>query len=213
MHRVVSLIFCIFPLTSQAAPKEPVALESGISPDGRFEVVLESDRDTPSYANYEMKGDTTAFPGFLIIERKTGKSLIRIEYPADPETDEQPLRKHTEVKWSPTSLAVAINTHERFYSHLSLAAYDSKHSKFKEIQLPDYKTLTGFPQPDSDQLRPRGFESVLSWNAKGNFVYELGLSPEASYNGPDPLHHIVELSISASGCKVVKRIPIKDSDG
>ena len=72
---MLSLILAALALGSSAlaAPLEPVALENGVSPTKRHDVVLEADKDTPSFERYEMKGDESQFPRFFIRELPSGK--------------------------------------------------------------------------------------------------------------------------------------------
>ena len=205
----IFLTLCTF---ATAAPLEPVALENGVSPTKRHEVVLEADKDTPSYARYEMKGNDSQFPGFLIRELPSGKTIGRFSCIADPNSDEQPLRSHVKILWRPDGGAVAICTSERFYSYTNVFALDPKSGKFVEVQFPDYKTLTGFPEPNTDQLKPRGFSSVQRWTSEGDLVYEIYLSPLATYRGADPLRHRVTLQVTPKRMKVIRREPDPKDD-
>lgn len=196
-----------------AAPLEPVALENGVSPTKRYEVVLEADKDSPSFKRYEMKGDASQFPRFLIREISSGKTVGSLPWTGDPGSDEQPLRKHCEIIWRGDGGAVAINTHERFYSYTSVFVLDPKSGKFTEVLFPDYKTLTGFPEPNVDQLKPCGRDRVLGWTQKGDLVYGISLTPLASYKGNDPLNHRIELRVSPKGMKVIRRDADPKDDG
>lgn len=196
--------------TAAFAQNEPVPLENGKSPDGRFEVVLEADKDTPGYEKYEMKGGS--YPAFLILDQESGKALVRIEFPGDVQSDQQPLRKHTKILWSPKSSAVAINTDERFYSHLTLAAFDEESGVFKKVIVPDYMTLTGFPDPPREQLRARGREFAEGWTEDGHLIYRLRYAPMPSFEGDDPLRHRIELAVESDGFKVVRRLPLEETE-
>jgi hypothetical protein len=202
------LCFLLFLMVfAQLSGAQTRALENGVSPDGRFEVVLEADIDDPAFSRYELKGEDDQFPAYLVLQRQSGKILMRIRYPADSHSDKQPLRKHTKVLWSPLSTAVAINTRERFYTHTSLAVFDPGKVEFRRVELPDYETLTSFSKPDSRKLKPRGASWVSAWTSEGHFIYESRLASLVDEE-LDPLRHRVELSIGAEGCKVVKRLPI-----
>ena len=201
------LILIILTICSYAvgSPLEPVALENGVSPTKHHEVVLEADKDTPSFARYEMKGDDSQFPKFLIRELPSGKVVGRLSWPGDPGSDKQPLRSHTKILWHPDGGAVAINTDERFYSFTNIFSLDPKSGKFVEVKFPDYKALTGFPEPNTNQLQPRGFSRVVGWTKEGGLVYETSVTPLPSYNGADPLSHRVTLRVTSKGMKVIRR--------
>ncbi len=191
-----------------AAPDEPVALKDGTSPNKRFEIVLEADKDTPSFAAYELKGDS--YPKFLVREVSTGKIVGRLACVGDSQSDAMPLREHATLFWRQDSLAVVINTSERFYSHSVVLAYDLAKKEFREVAFPDYKTSTGFAVPSSDDLRPRGFSSARGWDDDGRLTYEIMLVPGAAYRGADPLYHRITLHVSPGGMEVVSREALKN---
>jgi hypothetical protein len=192
-----------------AAPLEPVALESGVSPTKQYDVVLEADKDTPAFDRYEMKGDDSQFPRFFIRHLPSGTTVGSLRWPGDPSGgDSQPLRSHTKVLWSPDGSAVAINTDERFYSFTSVLASDPKSGKFVRVQFPDYKKLTGHATPKSEDLKPRGFSQSVCWTPKGFLVYEFGYSPAASYSGSDPLHYRITLRVTSRGMEVISSEPL-----
>lgn len=196
-----------------AAPSEPVALEDGLSPDKRYEVVLEADKDTPSFARYEFKGDASQYPKFLIRDTATGRIVGRQKWPGDSTAgDERMLRNHARVLWRADGGAVAINTDERFYSYTSVLARGPKDVEFICVSFPDYKTLTGFAMPNSDDLRPRGFASATEWNSQGLLVYHFESSPLPSYKGVDPLKHRVTLRVTERGMEVFSREALKNND-
>jgi hypothetical protein len=200
---VLALLALANPLL--AAPSEPVALKDGISPTKQHEVVLEADKDTPSFERYELKGDDSQFPRFLIRELPGGKTVGSLKWPGDTSGDSPPLRNHTQILWHPNGTAVAITTSERYYSQTNILALDPKTGKFLELRFPDYKTLTGYPKPKSDDLRPRGFGTALRWTEKGFLLYEMSSMPGASYKGTDPLHHRITLRVTPQGMEVVDR--------
>ncbi len=169
----------------------PDALEGGTSPNRRHEVVLDTAPETPV---------------LLVRELPSHHVVGRLEWPGDPTGgDTQPLRTHAKVLWQPTGEAVAINTDERFYAYTSVLARQPESGKFVHVQFPDYKTLTGFPPPNPEHLRPRGFARSLRWTPEGHLVYVIGYAPDASYDGPDPLSHRITLSVTPTGMKVIRR--------
>jgi hypothetical protein len=199
----LALSFLLVSAALAAPPSEPVGLEGGISPTKRHEVVLEADKDTPTYRSYEFKEDSG--PKILIRELPGKRVVAKLLWPGDPNSDAQPLRTHTAVLWSPDGECVAINTSERHYAHSSVFARDPESGKFVEVEVPDYKTMTGFAPPDSDKLRARGFANALSWTPEGHLVYILRLSPGGLYEGKDPLVHRTTLRVTPKGMVVVRR--------
>ena len=174
-----------------ALADSPDALEGGTSPSKRHEVVLDTAAETP----------------LLLVRELPGNRVVgRLEWPGDPSGgDTQPLRTHAAVLWQPTGEAVAINTDERLYAYTSVLARQPESGKFVQLQFPDYKTLTGFPPPNPDQLRPRAFTRAVAWTADGNLIYAIGYSPDASYEGADPLSHRITLRITSKGMEVIRR--------
>lgn len=186
------LPLCLLGMFAMAAA--PDTLEGGVSPTKQHEVVLDAEPETPVLLIRELPG-----------HREVG----RIEWPGDPTGgDEQPLRTHASVLWRPGGEAVAINTNERFYSGTSVLARLPQTGRFVEVKFPDYKTLTGYPLPNSEHLRPRGAGLATRWTPEGHLVYEMILSPAASYTCPDPLRHRITLQVTSEGMKVIHREPL-----
>ncbi|MDF3056131.1 MAG: hypothetical protein K0R17_346 [Rariglobus sp.] len=202
--RILLTVLLAFATTVFGAPPEPVALENGTAPTKRYEVVLEADKDTPKFQRYEFKGDDSQFPAILIRQLPNGGIVGRLSWPGDAHSDDQPLRSHTTVLWHPRGDVVAINTNERNYAYSSIFALQSDTGKFVEVRFPDYKTLTGFPTPNSDQLRPRGFGRAVRWTKEGHLIYTLRLLPE-TYTGADPLSHRITLRVTPKGMEVIRR--------
>jgi len=185
-------------------PAEPVALKNSVSPNGLYEVFLEADKDTPSYKNYKMQADESSRPAFLLFNKKDQLSSARTLFKANVNDGQSPLRNLTNVLWRADSQAVAINTGTLPGNELSLLVWNSQLAKFTEARLPDYEKLTGFPMPDIFLLTRS--QSAKTWTPDGHLIYEIKFVPIEEYTGPDPLHHLVELSVSSEGCKVVKRL-------
>jgi hypothetical protein len=207
MKRVIPLLWVLC-CTAIAGPAEPVALENGASPNGKYDVVLEADKDTPSYSKYEFKADNS--PKLLLRELRSKKILQTLSYPCDPDSDMRPLREHTGIIWRPDSGALVINTSERFYSHMNVFVLNKKAGLFQEVNLPSYKSMTGFDVPKSEDLMARGHSSGTNWTEDGLLVYEIFLSPAGSYNGKDPLTHRVFLRLKPNEMEVVRHEPITD---
>ena len=203
--RTALLTVFAFAVELIAAPPEPVPLEHGVSPNKRYDVVLEADKDTPAFQRYEFKGDDSEFPAFLVRELPSHRIVARLTWPGDASAgDEQPLRSHTRVLWSPAGDAVIVNTNERFYSYSSVLTVQPETGRFVQVPFPDYKTLTGFEPPDSSQLRARGFTRA-EWTPEGLLVYAISSSPQPSYDGPDPLRHRITLRVTPTRMEVVGR--------
>ena len=196
-------------LIASADPSIGVALENGVSPDKKFEVVLEADKDTPLYKKYEFKGGNDQFPAFLIREIQTGKVMARVGWVGDADSDQRSLRSKSNVYWNPSGTAVILNTSERNYSHSCIWAIDKKSGEFKRLEFPDYKTMTGFEAPSSDDLRPRGFSSS-SWTKDGDLKCEFVLSPLNPKDGGDPMRHKITLRLGPGGIEVIGREKLKE---
>lgn len=208
MRLLPFILFLALPINA-AELASGVALENGVSPDKRREVVLEADKGSPRYEAYEFKGGDDQYPAFLIREVKTGSILARAGWRGDAGSDTQPLRRHSQVSWNPAGTAVILNTGERFYSHSNVWAFDEATGTFKEIELPNYKTMTGYETPNPDDLHPRGHNSA-AWTKDGNLVYEIILSPLNRKEGGDPFRHKITLRLGAKGFEVISREPLKN---
>ena len=177
-----------------------VAVPKSVSPAGKIQAVMDVDRDPK--ISPEWKGDS--FPQIEITEKDTGRVLASIKYFGAAGDDARPLREHVRLSWRHDSKAFAITIDDRFYSSSKVFAL-SKESKFVEVAFPSYETMTGFPVPDSDQLRPRGRSSVEGWNSEGRLIYSIFMSPLPSYSGDDPLEHTVLLDVAPEGMTLVKK--------
>lgn len=180
-----------------------VALENGVSPSRKFEVVLEADKGSPRFERYEFKGDNDQYPAFLILEVASGKILTRVPWGSDS-SDWPSLREGSKVSWNPAGDSVILNTSSRFYSASSIWSFDVKSGVFKKTELPDYKTLTGFNEPKSADLRPRA-GAYSSWNDHGDLVHEITLSPLVEPKNGDPMRHRITLHMRPKGWTVVSR--------
>ena len=183
-------------------------MEDGTSPNGKYDVVLEADKDTPTYQKYEMKGEDV--PRLLVREIASKKVISSLPFPSDLDSDQRPLRDHTKVIWRADSAALIINTHERFYSYTNILVLDPKNLRFRDLEFPDYKQLTGLEAPKAEDLTSRSHEYGREWSKEGLLVYEMLLHRSGTYNGDDPLHHRVFLRVGTDGMEVVRHEPITD---
>jgi len=110
------------------------------------------------------------------------------------------------------SKAFAITIDDRFYSSSKIFAL-TKELKFVEVAFPSYETMTGFPAPASDQLRPRGRWSVQGWDSEGRLIYSIFMSPRPSYSGDDPLEHTVLLDVTAEKMTPAKKTKAEQDGG
>ena len=185
-----------------AAPSEPVQLAEGASPDGRFEVVLEADVDTPRYQTYALKGGDEDFPAFLLLDARNGTPMIRVPWPGASDPSLPPLRNATAVLWRDDSRAVAINIREPHYWYTLLLVWDATTRSFASVELPSFTELSGRPAPNPEDLRARGVEEAESWTQAGHLVYYFGLSELRRVDYP--LTYRATLRVSPSGCQVVR---------
>jgi len=176
------------------------AVPESVSPDGKVHAVMDVDRD--STISPEWKDES--LPKIEITEKATGRVLSSIKYFGAAGDDTRPLREHVRLRWRSDSTAFAITINDRFYSSSQVFAL-SKESKFVEVAFPSYKTMTGFPVPDSKQLRSRIRSSVDGWDLQGQLIYHIFMSPLPSYSGDDPLEHTVLLHVTAKGMVPAKK--------
>jgi len=206
---LLSLLLSI-PLLCRA---EPAAIENGRSPDGRFEVVIECDKDSPDYKDrYKLKGGDEDYPALLIRRVRSGKVLLRIPWPGDPNTDEQLLSTHCKILWDPQSHLVAMNTNERFYSYTEVYRFQPKENSFSEVPLPSYPRLTGYPTPNTQLLKARSHEWATGWSRRGNLIYYILLSPRGTYTGEDTMYHRVAISFAKRKPRVAARRMLPRND-
>lgn len=176
--------------SSLAYSETPVVPESR-SPDGEMYAMMDVDRDPKISPEWKEE----SFPRIEITQKGTGKILESIEYFGADGDDERPLREHVRVHWRPDSKAFSITIDDRFYSPCKVFAL-SGDGKFKEVEFPSYTAMTGFPDPNSDELKPKGRWTVEGWNSDGRLILYIFMSPLASYSGKDPLEHTVLLDVT-----------------
>jgi hypothetical protein len=202
--KAILAVTCFAILTGSAEPSKGIALANGLSPDKKFEVVLEAEKGTAAYDAYEFKGEAKEFPAFLIRDSKSEKVLTRVRWEGDANSDDQPLSSHSGVSWNPAGTVVILSTRARNYSGSSIWAFDQATGGFKELNLPDYKTMTGYEAPDSDDLHARVHSSTV-WTKDGDLVYKLVLDSRKPEEGGDPLRHKTTLRLGKEGFEVIKR--------
>ncbi len=168
-----------------------VGVPDSDSPDGMFYAVMDVDRD-PKIDPEWKKG---SYPRVEITDKESGEVITSIEYFGSPADDQRPLRDHVLVKWRSDCTAFSITIRERFYSWSQI--YGKKEDgTYASIDFPTYEEMTGFPQPSSEHLRPRGRGTVTGWNKDGHLVYDLFASPLPSFVSNDPLVHRIMLKVA-----------------
>lgn len=188
------LLSLLLSLAIVAAKADIPIIEKSESPDGRFYAVMDIDRDPKIHP--EWKGDS--YPKIEITEKATRKVFVSIEYSGSPGDDLSPLREHVSVVWRQDSQAFAVNVDDRFYTSCNVYVF-GKDAKFVSVPIPDYQTMTGFPEPDVDHLRAIGRTSVRDWDQKGRLIYNIFFSPLVTFTGNDPLVHRVYLRVTETG--------------
>jgi len=189
--RLALLTLLVF--TAVAVAEIPEVPKS-LSPDQKIHAVMDVDRDPQ--ISPEWKGDS--FPKIEITQKHTGRVLASIEYFGAVGDDARPLREHVNVTWRSDSKAFAVTIDDRFYSASKVFVL-GKESKFVEVSFPSYQAMTGYPAPNSDQLRPRGRSSVEGWDSQGRLIYSIFMRPLPSYSGNDPLKHKILLEVTPEG--------------
>jgi len=172
-----------------------------LSPDGKIHVVMDVDRDHK--ISPEWKDNSS--PKIEVTQKDTGRVLASIEYFGAVGDDARPLRDHVHVSWRPDTKAFAVAIDDRFYSTSKVFALN-KDSKFVEVEFPSYETMTGFPLPKSDQLKPQGRWRVDGWDSEGRLILYVFMSPSSAYSGDDPLEHTILLEVTPE-----KMVPAKKS--
>lgn len=175
-------------------------VQGSVSPDGKYHVVMDIDRD--STISPEYKSDS--YPMIEVTEIKTGKIVSSLSYFGSIADDARPLRDHLSILWRKDSTALAINISDRFYAFSKVLAKD-KQGLYGIVSFPTYTQMTGFPAPDVKQLRPRGWARVEGWDKSENLVYLISYSPLPTYQGRDPLKHKILLKVSAN-----RMIPVEE---
>lgn len=118
-------------------------------------------------------------------------------------TTEKDTWKDSEYKlWRGDLKACGWTKSERFYSWSSVSIISD--GEMKSVALPSYEKMTGFPEPDTKKLRPRGRDRIIGWDKEGRLIYSIFRVPLPTFSGKDPLHHLVYLEVLPGGMKVVK---------
>ncbi len=149
-------LLTLLAFTAVAIAEIPEILKS-LSPDGKILAQLDVDRDPQ--ISPEWKGGS--FPKIEITQKDTGSVLASVDYFGAAGDDTRPLREHVRVNWRSDSKAFAITINDRFYSHCKVFAL-SKELTFVEVSFQSYESMTGYPVPNSDQLRPRGIIAMAT---------------------------------------------------
>jgi len=161
--------------------------------DGKIHAVMDIDRD-PAISP-EWKGDS--YPQIEITEKKTGLVLASIAYFGSVSDDARPLREHVQVNWRPDSKAFGITITDRFYSSCQVYVLNKEGQFVSPPSLfHDYEKMTGFPVPDVEHLRPRGRDEIIGWDKEGRLIYRIFRSPLPTFQGEDPLKHLVYLEVA-----------------
>jgi hypothetical protein len=166
------------------------AVPESESPNGNLYAVMDIDRDPT--IDPEWKGDS--YPRIEITDKATGKVGTSIEYFGSP-GDQRPLREHVSLKWRSDSRAFSVTINDRFYSTTQVYS-QKKDGTYVSVSFPNYEEMTGFAQPNSDHLRPRGRGTVTGWDKDDHLFYDLFASPLPTFTGSDPLVHRVILKIA-----------------
>ena len=191
-------------ITVALSVSEPVPINGGVSPDDKYEVVLEADHDSPRFVEYEFKGGEEQFPALLVVNRSSGVIVGRVPWPGAASETESLLRDRTQVKWRSDSAAVAINTRDRFYADTLVLVRHAESGRFAVVTIPPYTELSGRPMPPQEKLRSRGREISIRWTTEGRLVLETWLWGEVDY----PLSYRVSLQLAGGRLVVHDREPI-----
>ena len=188
----MKLLLLAFAVVLGMAKADVPAIPNSDSPDGKIHAVMDLDRDPKIVPDWKGRE-----PQIEITEKATKKILLSVTYFGSPGDDARPLREHVILKWRSDSKAFAITIDDRFYSEAKVYVMNQG-SKFVSVKFPDYESMTRFPLPSAEQLRPRGRSTVEGWDKKGRLIYEILYSPLPSFTGNDPLNHRVFLRVSST---------------
>ena len=194
----LSVLFILAACSANAWSGVPPVPNSD-SPDEKLHAVMDFDRD-PSISPTWKEG---GFPKIEIMEKATGKVVAAIEYFGDPDSDNRRLRDRVTIRWRADSKAFAIAINGRFYSNSRVLAANER-GVYVEVPFPSYQQMTGFPSPESKDLRPRGRATVEGWDEEGHLIFDLFFVPLPTFKGRDPLVHRVWLKVEGSEMKTVK---------
>ncbi len=188
----------MFAISAVAAKADVIPVPGSDSPDGKLCAVMDVDRD-PTIIPEGQGGDD---PRIEITDKKTRRILISIGYFGTVGDDERPLREHVHVTWRQDSRAFGVAIDDRHFTSSEVYVLN-KNAKFVSVDFPDYKTMTGFPEPTGDCGKSEGF-TVEGWDSKGRLIYGIFYSAGPLFTGKDPLIHRVFLKVSATKMVVEK---------
>ena len=160
--RTFALIIAAWISLSHLCSANPIVVAISPGPERHFELVLSTDKDQPGYDKLE----NNAVPKVLLRHRLTGKALAEFDFPADPNSDEQPLRDHLSADWSPSGTLVAIKATERHYSHLLVFAFKGTYSNpdsFVKVDFPGVGELIQAAVPKFKEFRSRWHSTLQGW--------------------------------------------------
>ncbi len=175
MKRYFSFLIALLVALSSAGLAEPVVVAASPTPECHFEIVLSTDKDQPDYEKLEMKEDSV--PKVWIRHRRSGKVLAAVDFPADVNSDLQPLRNHIHADWSES--AVAICASERHYSHLLVFALVGSYAepeRFVKVEFPEIGALIKTIVPKFKEFRSRWHTDFQGWPARNLIMFSSGTS-------------------------------------
>jgi hypothetical protein len=191
MKALVTLVlFLVAPLSGA-----PPCVPRSASPDGRFALVLDIDRDPTIEATWQGDG----FPKLEITELTNGKIVGRIEYRGDT-SDRTEVKDSISTLWRPDGSAVAVSFRlaHGFASSVCLLNEDGR---FSEARFPTYLEMTGMAEPAKVVS---GSDLVEAWEANGQLrLYVFRRSSRK--DGIDLIReHRIWLSVDSTGMVVQK---------
>ena len=169
MNALVAVVLLAFAPYLHGA--EPVAVPNTASPDGTFTIRLTHDRAK------ETDAPDDSAPDVQIVAAASNKVLVAFTFPADPNSDLQPLRTKVRAHWNAEGTAVALSFSERFYTHLvvyrlqgTLAAPES----FVAVTLPDTGAVIQAMIPGFKEFRSRWHSHFQGWPGRNTIQFSAG---------------------------------------
>jgi hypothetical protein len=179
MKRSSAILIALLAALIGICSAEPVVVATSPAPERHFELVLSTDKDQPDYEKLEMKEDS--FPKVWLRHRASGKVLAAFNFPADVNSDLQPLRDHIHADWSET--AVAISASERHYSHLlvfALVGTCAQPERFVKVEFPALGDLIKAVVPKFKEFRSRWHTDFQGWPDRNLIMFSSGTSSMTS---------------------------------
>lgn len=193
---------------------EPVIVPNAASPDGTYSIRLTHDRAKET----DPIDDNP--PDVQIVTSAGNKVLASFTFPADPNSDLQPLRTKIRAHWNSDGSAVALSFSERFYTHLlvyRLQGTFAEPEAFEAITLPETGAVIQAMIPRFKEFRSRWHCHFQGWPGRNTIQFSAGTSaivtPIGDSNVTVMAVYSFTVDITDPKTPVIKRIePVNEED-